>query len=489
MITLDNKSEWLEQRFQLTPQATAFISKNVSISFDSLNSRVNLLASLLQSKNINRGTHVSLLFDHSPEFVITLFALWKLNSVPIPINSRSTSIEIEKLYKLSNSSILLVQNSISQNFTFSNEINFHSVSIPDDKHSVRIINSDFQHSDIALIMFTSGTTGNPKGVMLTFDNLYYSASATDILIDQTINDRWLASLPFYHIGGFSIITRALLAGSSIIIPNSLKIENIINTLKKHKPTLASLVPAQLKSLIKTMGNPYSDLRTIFLGGGPIDKNLTDSAIKENWPIVKVYGSTETASMVAAVSFNELKKNFSLGAKPIGDNKIVILDNQKNMIPPERKGEVAVKSKSVMKGYYNNEPATKLKFHEEFYLTSDYGFIDENGYLNIEGRMDNIIISGGENINPKEIEDVLLQHPDVTEAVVFKMQDTKWGEVPVAAVVLRHLGTNTIDKLFVFLRTYLSSFKIPKEIFIVDQIPRNELGKVNKDKLNEVLGLK
>ncbi|MFC2136458.1 class I adenylate-forming enzyme family protein, partial [Bacteroidota bacterium] len=186
-------------------------------------------------------------------------------------------------------------------------------------------------------------------------------------------------------------------------------------------------------------------------------------------------------------YDELKDNPGLGAKPLVDNKIVILNNDCEQIPANSKGQVAVKSKSVTCGYYNNETATQDKFCNDYYLTSDYGFINDDGYLQIEGRTDDIIISGGENINPREIEDALLNHPAILEAVVIKMKDQKWGEVPQAVVRIK-IPTEKND-LIDFLHKHLSSYKIPKEIFIVDKIPKNEMGKVNKEELKEELNIK
>lgn len=486
MITINNNSNWLNQQSQLIPRTIAVRTSTSELTFSDLYSAVKKTASELYGKGVKSGDHVALLFGNNERFVMNVLALWELGAIPVPLNTRLTTNEIEKLYSLSDSVYLITDYSLNGKHKFSDNINVIQ------SGSKNIINNDYHHSHLhssntALIMFTSGSTGYPKGVMLSFDNLYHSALATDTLIDQTHHDRWLASLPFYHIGGFSIITRALLAGVEIILPDSLKTNDIAYSITTHKPTLASLVPTQLDALIEQMNNPNPEMRTIFLGGGPIDKNLARKATTKNWQIVKVYGSTETCSMIASASFDDLKVDPAIGAKPMAGNQIAILDIEGKLLEPNKKGEVAVISKSVMKGYYNNESATNEKFRHEYYLTSDYGYIDDEGRLNIEGRIDDIIISGGENINPKEIEEALLRHQEVKEAVVFKMKDDKWGEVPVAAVSTQQ--SISVDKLLDFLREDLSSFKIPKEIFILDEIPKNEMGKVNNKLLMEKLNIK
>lgn len=486
MININNNSNWLEQRTLQSPDSIAIRKSRSAITYLELSKKVKDTASNFRSIGILPDNHVALAIDNNEQFIINVLSLWMIGAIPVPLNTRLTTSEIEKLYSLSDSSFLIAEDSWSIDHKLSNNINVVSSEL-DNTPNDNLSQFEFNVTNTALIMFTSGSTGEPKGVMLSFDNLYHSAMSTDSLIDQTYHDRWLASLPFYHIGGFSIITRALFAGAEIILPESLKPNDIANSIAKHKPTLASLVPTQLDALIEQMDKPNPEMRTIFLGGGPIDKNLARKAINKNWPIVKVYGSTETCSMIAAASFDDLRTNPAIGAKPMTGNKIVILDIEGELLEQNKKGEVAIASKSLMKGYYNNDSATKEKFHDEYYLASDYGYINDEGRLNIEGRIDDIIISGGENINPKEIEKALLKHPEVNEVVVLKSKDEKWGEVPVAVVVLN----NPITKIHLwnFLSQHLSSFKVPKEIFILNEIPKNEMGKVNKKLLMEKLNIK
>ena len=191
-------------------------------------------------------------------------------------------------------------------------------------------------------------------MQLTFNNLYYSASNGNQILNQTEHDRWLASLPVYHIGGFSIFIRAFLFSSCVIIPKSLQTEDIIYSMQNYNPTLASFVSTQLKRLIDLKIRPNEELKNVLLGGGFINDDLINDAIKLGWKVSKVYGSTETSSFVTALSFDEILNGNKSSGKPLKNNFIKIIDERGNDLQPNASGEILIKSQSVMKGYLNND---------------------------------------------------------------------------------------------------------------------------------------
>ena len=450
------------------------------ISYENFNKYVNEISSGLAVKGIKEGDNVAILSDNNPDFISITFSLWKLKAVPVPINIKLLTREIEEQIAFADCKFILIIKNLQIKIT---------------KHTCRIIHFPFKYNtaitavnkkynkkETALLMFTSGSSGKSKAVILTFENLMESFRIGNQILNQNENDRWLASLPFYHIGGFSIFIRACLSGASLIIPNSLKIEDIISSLKKDKPTLASFVSAQLQLLIEKNIKPNKELKNILIGGGFTSEDLSVKAIKKGWKITKVYGSTEVSSFVSAIPYNEIIDKPGSSGKALHPNKILIVNEKKEKVPINVLGEVIVKSTAVTKGYYKNPEDTSSKLINKFYYTGDIGFKDKDDYLFIEARRNDLIVSGGENIVPKEVESVILTHPFVKDVFIFGTEHNKWGQEVSAAIVLRKDMKITPSKLKVFLSNKLPAYKIPRKIYFINEIPRSTLGKVKKEKL-------
>jgi O-succinylbenzoic acid--CoA ligase len=337
----------------------------------------------------------------------------------------------------------------------------------------------FTQSNTALILFTSGSTSKPKAVELTFANFYNSAGALNSEINFNTADSLLASLPFYHIGGFSIITRALIKGLPIILPNSLKPDDIYSAIQKFHPSIISIVPTTLKRFLDLNYLPDENLRCVFLGGGPIHNSITKNALSMGWRLFIVYGSTETCSMVTLLKTNEILERIDCAGKPIDDNRIFIKGSNGENLPANSEGTVVIKSRSVMKGFLNNNSA---RGYSDEYFSDDIGFLDENGYLYITGRSDDVIISGGENINCREVDKHVLIFPGVDECYCFGLEDDEWGQVLCSAIVVDNHRDFKETDLMKFLKNRLASFKIPKRYFVVGSILKNDLGKVSKKEL-------
>jgi O-succinylbenzoic acid--CoA ligase len=213
--------------------------------------------------------------------------------------------------------------------------------------------------------------------------------------------------------------------------------------------------------------------------------LVFDAISDGWKITKVYGSTETSSFVSSISDEEIyDKPRSVGAA-IKPNQIMIVNESRFQIPWGEVGEIAVSSPAVMKGYFNDVDETEKKIEDGFYFTGDIGFVDADGYLFIESRRTDLIITGGENVNPNEVEKILIEHPEILDAAVFPLKDDDWGEIVAAAIVLKNNKSSIgLDDIREFVKDDLAGFKIPKKIFFESELPRNELGKILRSKLIE-----
>jgi len=467
------------------PNLPAVYYDNVCLNYEQLKQKVLETAAILHSSGIKEDDKVALIGNNDIDYVCNVLALWQLKAVPVLINPRLVGNEIDFQTDLTDCRfILLAKDYDSPDLESEGEKIFYpykskKVSPKTDE------NIEINPDSTAVIIFTSGVEGKSKGVELPFNSLFQSAKIGDQVIHHTKDDKWLASLPFNHIGGFSIITRSLLFGTSIALPENLQTEALADSLEKLKPTLCSFVPTQLKRLLDSNVQPNEELRNVLIGGGYIDKKLVMEAIHRNWKISKVYGSTETASFVSALTEDECLENPTSIGRALSPNQVVIFNENKYRALEGEVGEIAISSPAVMKGYYNDEEATENCFQDEFYLTGDMGYLDMEGYLFLEARKKDMIVTGGENVNPNEVEDRLLEHPDIEDAAVFPIKDDEWGEIVAAAVIMRDSKKDiSLDEVESFLKGNLAGFKIPRKLFYEDELPKNELGKITRRKLTE-----
>ena len=470
----------------LNQNNSAIIFKDDEITYQELEDRIFSTMDALLKLGIRKENKTAILCENNLDYVVLIFSLWRIGAVPVPINVKLLPKEIEELLRISSCKFLLTGEPFNGKIKLDNVIVSEIPAIdnkPDFRHKEDI---EFNIINTAVIIFTSGSTGTPKGVKLSFNNLVQSAITGDKIFNHLPNDRWLASLPFYHVGGFSIITRCFFYGASLIIPDTLENEKLELSIRKHKPTLTSFVSTQLKRLLESGIIPSTELRHILLGGGFIDPYLVETAISKGWSVSKSYGTSETSSFVTALTSEDFKMKPGSAGKPIPPNQIIIVDGNRSPLPPMTSGEVAVKAQSVAKGYIDNEEESKKKFRKDIFYSGDYGYIDEDGYLFIEARRNDLIVSGGENINPTEIEREILKHQSIEEICVIGIEDEEWGQAVAAVIVLKNNSNISLIELKEFLKDKLPGYKQPKKIFILEQLPKTELGKVQKEKIREII---
>ncbi|MCX6151713.1 MAG: o-succinylbenzoate--CoA ligase [Ignavibacteriales bacterium] len=457
---------------------------NVVISYREFEERILIATNKLISLGINQGTHVTLISENNLDSITILFSLWNISAVPIPLNIRLIDDELDNLIIHSESEFILVHQNLKKRLT-NNSASIRKIIFPlseDYNNEIPFCENSFKENNTALIIYTSGTTNLAKGVMLSFHNLISSALTSSSHFNFQNNDKWLVSLPLYHIGGIQILFRAIIFGSSVIIPKSLKTEDLINAIVEFKPTQISLVPTTLNRLIEKNISPYSELRNVFLGGGPSDEILLKRAIELGWNVIKVYGSTETSSMVTSVCINENPEKINSSGKSLGSNIIKIVDDKNNRLPQNQTGEIVVCGNSVMQGYWNDPEETNKRSINNEYFTSDIGYLDSDGYLYIDSRRDDIIISGGENINPTEIEQEIFKYPNVREVCVVGLKDNEWGQIVAAAIVPITPEKILSADLLKFLKCKLAGFKLPKQFLVLQQLPKTQLGKIKREEV-------
>ncbi len=483
MITVSNREHWLIEQSDQLNEKTAVIFESVQYSYSDVLNLSKQAASYFIENGISKFDHVSVVSSNNLDFILAVNGLWFIGAVPILLNIRLNNEEIKKSQQNSKSKFLVnISNSFdNEKFDSSTIIDFNKKSL--SYKNEPSLEYKFDPNSICLMMFTSGSTGEPKCVQLTFDNLYASAKSADSFIDHNNADIWLAALPFYHIGGFSIITRTIISGCSMVIPKALKDNDLYTSIEKYKPSLLSLVPTMLGRMIDKGMNPWENLRILFVGGGAATENLISRALKKKWPIVTVYGSTETASMVTVSSTKNLEMNGMSAGVMLDSVEISISDSEFNN---DTSGEIVVSSKSVAHSYLNLTHNETSSLKDGKYFSNDIGKIDSNGNLYIIGRKDEIIISGGENISLAEIENLLNKERNIQDCAVLGVFDEKWGQSYV--VITESKENNVKNEIYKFLKERLVKFKLPRKIYKLDEIPRNELGKIQKNKIKELINV-
>jgi len=457
----------------------AIITHQNIIPYNELEKKVLLTATYLASIGIKENTKAAILSRNNPEYVVYLLALWSLNACAVPLNIKLSDTELTDIINFSDAEFLFYNEKEKRNLSVAIPCEAFIKSLPE---SGPFEFSEINPDCISVIIFTSGVSGKPKGAMHSLNDFLNSADNSQDLLSQSQADKWLASLPFYHIGGLSIITRTFRFGSSLIIPESLKHTDLRDSLDNQKPTLVSLVSTQLKRLLETDWKPGKELKNLLLGGGFANEELIKEAVSIGCKISNVYGSTETSALVTANSpSNVSRKPLSVG-KPLGENKIFIENDVLKLSQYGLSGEVLIEGNSLFHGYYKDQYAASKKLINGKYHTGDIGYIDKDGDLFIQARRTDLIITGGENVNPIEVELFLNAIPGIKESCVFALPDKEWGQVVAAALVMNR--KISVDTIIEFMRGKTAGFKVPKRFFPVEKLPRTSLGKIMREKVKE-----
>jgi O-succinylbenzoic acid--CoA ligase len=326
------------------------------------------------------------------------------------------------------------------------------------------------------IVYTSGTTGKPKGAMLTHANHFASAAASRANLGSCPEDRWLDALPLHHVGGLSILLRSVIDGSAVVLHGGFDADRVDRSLRDDGITLTSVVPTMLRRLVeRAAGRPYpSSLRAVLVGGGPAPRELLERASAVGLPALATYGLTETASQVATWAVGGDGAGRAGSGRALGEARFRIAE------PDERgHGEILVSGPTVMGGYFCRAAGSERALSGGWLHTGDIGHLDESGCLHVHDRSSDLIITGGENVYPAEVEAVLLAHPYVSEAAVYPLADPEWGQCVSAAVVL-HAGRRLADdELRDWCAIRLARFKLPRTIRFVTSLPRTASGKVRR----------
>ncbi len=475
-----------EQQVPLNPEPDKifFAVEHTGLTFGEINHLASATCGLILSHAaLEPGDRVAILMAHPVPFVLTLLAFMRMRVISVPLNTRLTAGELAWQVKNADCRLVICA---PEMLPLTVEMDADVFEFPDA--SLRDPASNFDDygamnlEDDFAIIHTSGTSGRPKAAVLTNGNIYHSALASAERLEHRQNERWLCVLPLYHIGGLSIILRSLIYGTAVEFGPTAPFDvgETNRVLSKNPITLVSLVPTMLQRLLDAKTRHWNpDLRLILLGGEAPSQDLLARCAAGNLPIATSYGLSEAASQVAT-AMPELvyHKPRSVGT-PLMTTQVRVIDEQGSDAAPNTPGEVLVKGGAVMRGYYNDTAATTKALRDDWLHTGDIGYFDEEGDLFISLRREDLIISGGENVYPAEVEAVLRGHPAVADAVVLGLTDEKWGQRVAAVIETRADHSPAINDITAFARQQLAGYKVPRHIAFVTKLPRTASGKVQR----------
>jgi len=478
---------WLADRARTTPQRVAIRFLGQDLTYAELDSRATRLAAGLAARGLRRGDRLATLTTTSPDHVATFFACARLGVALQPVSWRLASAEVAYQLEDAEPSLLLASDDYAELARKAGtKVEIARIGDP-------TLEADGEVEDVArdddplLLVYTSGTTGKPKGALLSHANCFWTNLSFDRTTSLRDGDVVLQVLPQFHVGGWNV--QPLLAwwkGATVVLEPAFDAARALDLIAEHGVTTMMGVPATYLFLAQEPGFAVADLSSLRLavvGGAPMPEALLETWIARGIEIVQGYGLTEAAPNVLCLPPEEATRKLGFAGKPYPHVDVALRDADTGaLVEGTGTGELVVRGPNVFAGYWRNAEATEAAFADGWLLTGDVAERDAEGFYRIAGRIKDMVISGGENVYPAEIEDVLHAHPAVLEAAVVGVPDERWGEACAAFVVLRegsNVGTEELQRLC---RDQLARFKVPKTFAFVDALPRSSMGKVLKDEL-------
>ncbi|WP_026563223.1 o-succinylbenzoate--CoA ligase [Bacillus sp. UNC41MFS5] len=482
---------FLKKRAFLTPARTAIYFHEEVVTFKQLYQRSYQVAGKLQGLGVQEDHYVGVLLKNNIDTVVILFALQFLGVRSVILNNRLSPSELSWQLNDSKAVSLILDDSFNETKTFINkQIPSLNTLTKDDIFSsathVPKIKEEISLADICTIMYTSGTTGNPKGVIQTYGNHWWSSVGSALNLGLIDGDCWLCNVPLFHISGFSILMRSVIYGMPIVLHDHFDVERIIADIHDKRVTIMSVVGTTLTRIVEALQERRlpKQFRCMLLGGGPAPLPLLEACVEKDIPVFQTYGMTESSSQIVTLAPEYSLTRLGSAGKPLFPSQIQIVTEDGEEVPSDIPGEIVIKGPNVTPGYLFRTDVTKEKFRNGWFYTGDIGYLDEEGFLYVLDRRSDLIISGGENIYPAEIEAALLSHPNVSEAGVTHTEDEEWGQIPIAFIVTRSGANLSGEELKQFCQQKLAKYKVPKAFYFTKELPRNASKKLLRRELRE-----
>lgn len=485
---------WLEKRAALTPQRVALIGAGNRMTFGELREQARAWAFRLATRGVADGDRVAVLCRNGLHVPVIMHALSYLGAVLVPLNTRLTVYEMEYQIRDAECRALIYDPEFEP---FAAQLGERETGLAGIRSDELRSNEPVSHSaplkeeldehDLHSIMYTSGTTGRPKGVLLSYRNHWASAVGSVLNLGLTERDVWLAAVPLFHISGLSILMRSVIYGMPVVVHERFDPVEANRAICEQGVTIVSVVSNMLQRMIDALGDGRypASFRCMLLGGGPAPLPLLERCRAMGIPVMQTYGMTETASQVATLPAEYMMSKLGSAGKPLFVCELRIVRDGEP-VPPGIEGEIEVRGPNVTSGYLKRPEATEAALRDGWFATGDLGYVDEDGFLYVLDRRQDLIISGGENVYPAEIEATLLGHPAIAEAGVTGVPDPVWGQVPVAFVVMREGAEFSEQEIRDFCARRLARYKVPAKIQAVDSLPRNASNKLLRSELRKLL---
>jgi acyl-CoA synthetase (AMP-forming)/AMP-acid ligase II len=521
-----NTAEFLSISAAIVPERIAIATEDEKITYLELQSRVNKIANSLSLLGVKKGQNVGVMAVNCIQTIELYYATASLGATFVPLNYRSKPEELEYMISSAEITVLFVSErylpiyeSISDNLkniqhlvTIDCDLDqYESYSnLANNGEDVSIF-TEIDDDDATLIIYTSGTTNLPKGVVLSFKALtalvVNTQSPADPVSDQEVI---LVSVGFYHIAGATTLMSAIFSGRQLVLLDGFQPDEWIHAVESNHVTHAFVVPTMLKRIMEVDNfskRNFSSLKLITYGAAPMPYDVVKEAVnlfgtdKADVGLMNAYGQTEATGSMTFLGPDDhrmdgnkeenerkVQRLHSVG-KSMPDIEIGILNPSGDVLPANEEGEICIRGERIMKGYKDRDDETGSAMQGGWLHTGDVGKLDEESYLFITGRIKDMIIRGGENIAPAEIEQVLEEHDSIAEAAVIGIEDNDWGEIIKAVVIHSSGDIPSLDELTSFVKLKLASYKAPASYEWVDDLPRNHLGKVLKNDLRKLYSSK
>ena len=516
-----NTTEFIYIATAICPDRPFIVFEGKQWSFVQFNERVNRLANAFRELGLQKGDRVGMLQVNCPQYVEAYFAAAKIGVIFVPLNFRAKAEELTDMIGNAEAAVLLtgaryfdmVKEILPQTPSVKacisvdarkDETSFYEDLI--DSCSPDETTVEIDDDDITILMYTAGTTGRPKGVPLRHSGFVSYILGNVEPASPEVEERNLLTVPLYHVAGMQAVLAGIYGGRTLVMMRQFEVKEWLRTVQEEKVTRAMLVPTMLKWVIEDPdfhNYDLSSLGVITYGAAPMPLHVIQKAIEKMPEVqfINAFGQTETASTITSLGPEDhviegtdadkekkLKRLAASIGKPLPDVAVKIVDEKGAVLQANQVGEIYAKGPRMMTGYWGDAGKSAQVITTDGWLrTGDKGWMDEDGYIYLAGRGDDMIIRGGENISPEEVEDVLHAHPKIDEAAVIGIPHPDWGQEPCAVVVLKKGQETDAEEVLAYCRARLAGFKRPGSVIFIDSLPRNPMGKVLKRKLREKYG--
>ena len=516
-----NTTDFINIASAICPDRTAIIFEDKRYTFGQLNERINRLANGLIKLGIQKGDRVSFLQVNCNQCVETYFAVAKTGAIYLPLNFRAKEKELTYMLNTAEAATLIageryipmIQSIQPELKTLKNLISIEKKhddmlyyeDIVNESPADEVV-TEIGDNDTTILMYTAGTTGFPKGVMLSHTSFSTYVLENVTPPDPDIEERNILTVPLYHVAGIQAMMAAIYGARTLVMERQFEPKEWMTLVEREKANRAMMVPTMLKQLLDHPDfkkHDLSSLKVITYGAAPMPIPVIRKALEEfpGVSFINAFGQTETASTITALGPEDhvltgtpeemekkLKRLSSIG-KPMADVQMKVIDQETGKtLGPNEVGEILAKGPRVMSGYWKDEEKTAKTIDKDGWVhTGDVGYVDDDGYYFLAGRSSDMIIRAGENISPEELENVIREHPKVEDVAVIGVPDETWGEEPRAVVIPKKGEKPTEEEIMEYCRQNLASFKRPRSVLFVNDLPRNPMGKLVKREIREKYG--